>query len=185
MGSTSMVFSGTCTCGCRSSSFTTSSSESACRIEYPATSTSLSTTCVPSRCRPAPSGMPRSTTASPASFAQAIQASMPAWVCAGSPAAICSSAENGDRYSTMNLAMSVRSLQLARHVLPASSYHAVLDGALDDHLVRAGDVAATLPTRGGPAGPDPDAQHVNAESHGEQDTIRPAARAATNAAPLP
>src|SRR5438067_4088009 len=130
MGSTSMVFSGTCTCGCRSSSFTTSSSESACRIEYPATSTSLSTTCEPSRCRPAPSGMPRSTTASPASFAQAIQASMPAWVCAGSPAAICSSAENGDRYRTMNLAMSSPSLQLARHVLPASSYHGGKRGQL-------------------------------------------------------
>src|SRR4051812_2949907 len=33
-----------------------------------------------------------------------------------------------------------------------------LDGALDDHLVGAGDVIETLLSRGSPAGPDPGAQ---------------------------
>jgi hypothetical protein len=45
----------------------------------------------------AASGMPRSTTASPACSAQIIQASMPAWGCSDVPWAICSTAVIFDR----------------------------------------------------------------------------------------
>src|SRR5579863_9992410 len=88
-------------CGCPSRMAVSSSADSACMIEKPVT------------CRPSPepgptqaasaSGAPRSTIASPALPAQAIQASMPACACSGLPlAAICSLAVTGALYRTMN-----------------------------------------------------------------------------------
>ena len=50
--------------------------------------------------------MPKSTSESPALAPQAFQASSPASACSWVAPAICSSADTGDRYNTMNLAMS-------------------------------------------------------------------------------
>ena len=82
------------------------STESDCRIEYPEMSSPPAAEDPDPRRVAAAKGVPRSTMASPALPAHAIQASMPACICSGVALAIWSRADAEDRYKTMNLAIS-------------------------------------------------------------------------------